>query len=840
MADSLQQLESEDDCITPRQSTTIDLRYPSIPVNGTPNSWLSNSLLVPMASHQDEDSVRSGDDTMSSFDGSAYDFVEDASYETTDDEDHSGMTESVSVVGESTLSMIGNQDMERTLSKNSTQEQGPEDLTLDGIRGPTTDSASSNGAACREPSPQTTRLQVPNNDKATGRMSIQFDEVYHGEGIHRLESPSMPPGFAVTVRQRMLGSTFSFEQPYTMLYVGDVAVREQIVAKIRTAIEVAKKHGVGCGSAHLPHSTDCGPKIVVYHCTDASFGRMDNGHDTIDLALEGHAKVQSFWDGSKFSITEDWEMPDLAIFCLSEADSVIAKQTRRFARSFMARHHIPSFVVNDRSAWDRPSEAMVIDHLTPHMCLQTDESPLHSSRIVKRLPIDLATFLGLNDLQMNQNLAYLAKTHHKSGRNGHGQINQASGVRFANPDENMTKRNVSSLKAVGLHNYAGIPTIWLTYLLLFLAGVGMYMAAGTVVVERSIFSAATGNLSKTHTASSSGASIASPAVATPIPLLNSKSVTLQGLTTQELGKSRVSQRALTSKSTTGLAALLLEHSPAIVNKSEHFEIQVLGGAHLILRPPHWFTRLRKTPKLLFKVTQGSRMLKHQVSTLFDGVYALELPHDDARGQINITVWTESKPKIHETLHADFGLSWLDTAGWKKAATALGTSFRRDLKVVHTSLMASCVHSHNELHALIRKTLGRADHLRTKSSMVGKASVERMRTTMQTLLALESRCSSDISQTFQQKKEAAFKNTCLHTKRLQRQVSDYMSGGVHAASIYLQAAPTAYRIHLRNTQKKALKLWWGVMGLPNHSVVTVDANHKSPEGSWKSKRRPCVG
>ncbi|KAL8661184.1 MAG: hypothetical protein Q9202_005842 [Teloschistes flavicans] len=835
MADSLQQLESEDDCITPRQSTTIALRYPSIPVNGTPDSWLSNSLLIPMASHQDEDSVRSSDDTMSSLDGSAYDFVEDASCEMTDDEDHSRTNESISVVGESTLDTIADQDRERTLSRNGPQQPSSEDLTSVGMRGPILNPACLKYEARREPSPQITRLHESNDGQTTAPTSIQFQEVHHGEGIHRLESPSVPSGFAVTVRQRILGSSLSLKQPYTVLYVGDMAAREQIVAKIRTVKDAAQRYSVRHGNANIPYESVQALGVVVYHCTDASFGRMDNGHDTIDLILEGQVKVQSSWNGSRFSTIGEWKVPDLAIFYLSEADSVIAKQTRRFARSFIARHKIPSIVVNDKTSWDRPSEAIVIDHSTPHMCLQIDEIPIHSSRISKRLPIDLSTFLQLDDLQMSQNLAYMAMQYEKSGKDHHSSVKASSAAQLTARSTNVTQQKSSSLEAANLHNYAGIPTVWLTSLLLFLAGVSMYMAAGTV--ERTIFSTPTRDISNIHIVSSSGSSIASSAVSTSIPVSNSKPVALRGLTAQELVKTPATQPALNSKSTTDLAALLLEYSPTRVNKSEHFKVQILGEAHLILRPPHWFTRLKKTPKLLFKVTQGSRVLQHQVSTLFDGVYALALPHEDARGQINITVWTESKPKIKEDLHVEFCDSWLYTAGWKKAATALSTSLRHDLEVVQTSFAANCIRSNNELQTLLRKTLVRAGKLRMEASMIGKVSAERLTRTMHTMLAWESRRSSEFARMFQ--KNAAIENVYLHARRFRHQLSDYVSGRMRATSTYVQAAPSAYRIHVRSTQKKALKIWWSVAGLPDHTVASAETTCKSHICCGRSKGRACV-
>ncbi|KAL8706855.1 MAG: hypothetical protein Q9201_000124 [Fulgogasparrea decipioides] len=836
MADHSQQLEPEDDCLTPRQSTTISLRYPSIPVHGTPDGWLSNSLLVPMASQQDEGSVRSSDDTLSSFDDSVYDFVDDISYGTTDDEDQSRMTESVSYVDESSLVTPNNQDLERTLSRDSPQHPPSDAVTESDVPSSMSSSPVRKDIVHFRSSSQEFQPEDANQRRPSSLPNIRFEEFHHREGIYHLDTPSMPQNLAVTVRQHMLGSGVSLNGPYRLVYVGDTAKRDQVRAKISTAMASSWNTQAQHGNAHLPRSD--GHEILVYHCVDASFSRECSGHDTIALTLEDQTQIKSSWDGSKFSIATDWNFPAVAIFFLTEHDSVSARQVRRFARSFMARHRIPSMVINERSSWDRPSEAMMIDHLTPHICLQINRDPESSSKIVRRLPIDLSTFSRIDDLQLNQNLAYLAR-HYGTSQTQNPDVKRSElEAEHTNRQDDVPKPNISMFATKNIREYLQATSYGLPHLLLFLAAASIYMAASVIITQHFNFSGPSAyDVSNIPSISSSATPIASSAVVTSIPVLKSKPTAAQPFAVQDLAEVITPQRVLARKSQTDLAALLLESTPTtIVNKSEHFKIQILGDAHLILRPPHWFTRLRRTPRLNFKVTQGSRVLKHQASTLFDGVYALELAHDEAHGPVNITVWTESKPKIHESLQADFGSSWLYSAGWKKAASALSTSFRQDLDVVQTSLMAGYIQASAEFRSLMRKTSTKAVELGAGTRTIRKASISRLTRVTDLMLAYERSFTSGLSNIVKHKKAAAAKDASLLTEHLRRDVSAYVSDRVQFVRVHLQAAPTAYRMHLRNTQKKALRLWWSMTGMPDQRAVGVTANCRYRACGGKSKKR----
>ncbi|KAL9061922.1 MAG: hypothetical protein Q9206_000184 [Seirophora lacunosa] len=669
-----------------------------------------------MASNQDDGSVRSNDDTMSSLGDSAYDFVDDASIATTDDEDQSRLTDSASTPREAE-----DQDLERTLSAEVVKDSPSDDAAQFGMRRCVASSTVEPDVPASDPFPRTRRGKCEDQESRASAESIKFQEIHHGEGIKYLNSPSIPHHLATTVRQHMLDRELSTNGPYKLLYSGDTAGRESVVNKIGAALASTARFDSSGPTRYtvvpMPSSDDTaypsdpiildwsGRGMAVYQCVDATFHRTDSGHDTIDIILEGDAQISSAWDGTRFSIVGDWETPDIAIFYLSDNDNVSARQTRRFARSFMARHDIPSIVISERPSWDRLSETMMIDHHTPHVCLQTRNDGSTSPRVVKRLPIDLSTFSSLDALQLNRNLAYLAMAYN-APRTTDGKTYKLRG-----PDP---KSLSSKLKRWCLDQHVDIPPIKLPYLRTMLVAAGMCLLLSLAVPHLSSFSSrsiAGGPIPLT------GSSCAlSSAMTTSKASLQDKPTVVPNLVVPSIKSTAI------PKSHTGLATLLSESSSMTVDKSDSFQVHILGNGHVILKPPYWLTKQRRSPALSFNLTQGNRVLKHEVSALFDGVYALKLPKDDTHGLVNITVWTASKPKIHETLQADFGGSWLCAAGWKKAANTLNTSFWRDLDLVQTSTSAVWVEFSAELRSFMEQILVKTQTIRNETQVIGKVSI----------------------------------------------------------------------------------------------------------------------
>ncbi|KAL8995592.1 MAG: hypothetical protein Q9169_004703 [Polycauliona sp. 2 TL-2023] len=833
MADKTQQLE-EDDCTTPRQSTTIFLQFPSIPVTGTPDSWLSRSLLVSMASNQDEGSVRSIDDTTSSLGDSAYDFVDDCSFATTDDEESSSTGPAS---GQKVHDPSDNEDLERTISTDGVDLRSDHSSEKAARQGPAHSPTPDDGITCQQHSGS---LQFPISHPRMPA-TIKFVDIYHGEGAFLLDPASGPKHLAVTVRQHMLDQTLSLERPYRVLYIGDAAARERIVAKIGAALASTDKdealRPLRYSVVPMPPSDDpeyssepvildwSRHEIVVYQCISASFGRRDSGHDTIELGMDGDAQVQSSWDGSKFDLTEGWELPDISIFYLSEEDGVSAKQTRRLARSFVARHKIPTMVVSEKPAWERPSEAITIERFSPHICLQTKTTP--SSDVVKRLPIDLSTLVRLDALQLNQSLAYLAHAFRTPRMSGESKQSPE------NEDRNSLSKTLNVLPtwAAG-SGHLGAARSALSYIPALLVAA---FICSFIVTQLSFFPVRLLDQGVHSVANRSIPLSQSPLVATSILPSSIKSKMPQSLTVPSPAKPIGSQGPPARKSRTDLATLL-ESTPLTTNKSEKFQVHILGDAHIVLRPPHWFTRLKKAPKLNINITQNGQTVKHQLSTMFDGLYALEVPVEAAHGVIDISVWTNSKPRIHETFQANFGNPWLRAVGWKKAMDAMSGSLRQDLDLVQTSLGAILTRSSADLHSLIKEAVGRAKQYRKEVQQTHKKSMKRMANTTDRIFASTANVTTSLSQRLKQQKEIVRKEISMEADKWRRHMIPYIVSKARVARVYAEATPTAYRIQLRSMQKRALRVWWSMTGLPQQRPVNVASKSSSRTCGARLKKR----
>ncbi|KAL8710071.1 MAG: hypothetical protein Q9220_005343 [cf. Caloplaca sp. 1 TL-2023] len=832
----MQQLEEEDDCLTPRQSTTIALQYPSIPVTGTPDSWLSSSILVPMALHHDEGSVRSSEDTMSSLGDSTYDFIDDTSFATTDDEDQSTMTASLSSERNNINEASETQDLERILCKEdvTAHDQSSHDAVKQAPEKVLPNSVEEKEPAHHESFTQTPQQQGIEQQGLSERTSIVYQNVIRGEGVHVLQHPSATQHFTVTVKQHMLDQKLSLDGPYKILYVGHVAVRERIVAKIGAALssneQIETSGPLRYNVVPMPPSDDLaswpepvlldwsGHGIIVYQCVNASLGRKDDSRGIIDLAMEGHIHARSFLEGSEYSMTGNWEAPNIAIFCLSDDESTSAKQTRTLARSFVARHKIPSIIITEAaSGLDRHSEAMTIDRLTPHRCVETKTVPFAPPRIVKRLPIDLSTFSRLDAAQLSQCLANLALTYGTPPSKERGSAKTRSEHTNMKCQRGEAKIDALAASSTSLYRRLAAVSPLLLYLLgiLFAASICMTMSLQLRPHPLNPLSPLTANPA-TNTASSSSSAFVSSGVATFMAPLKGKPVKTQGLTLPDMNDGPISEPILISKSKTDLATLLLESSPRTADKSENFQIHVLGSAHLILRPPHSFTKARRVPKLNFNVTRGERILTHQISPLFDGVFALQLSKDEAYGLVNISVWTDSKPRFQEHLSANLGTSWLHTAEWKEAAVTLKHTLQKEGGVIQNSVSAAFVHSRAELRWYLRKTLAKTKELQRETMRVGDVYASQIRSTTGVILASTRELSVVYGQRFQRQRLAVAKVLSHRTGLLQRDLSHRIADRAHMVRKYARVTPSAYRTQLRKTQKQALKFWWSLTGIPGHN------------------------
>lgn len=815
-------------------SSAIALKYPTVTVYGSPSSWLSQSQLVSMASNSDDISC---DDTSSSLGDSTYEFIDDKSTVVSDDEEQ----------GSSAVFSTDGRDIEPKINhgllrRDSTSEQGsqssyaePSNICFDLDSSLATISTSNyvetdqNGhgtrsTGCRdtlEPNNQEgehTIVLVESTIKSAGP-AVEAEGSYttrvwsadESPDVSRQSPQSPPPAqFTVTIKQTMVSHGLVLSQPYKVLYIGDNSARDQVIQKIGSALAVTLESEKARPSRFniVPISSfgdSASPEVVlidstglelsVEECHSASFAKLEGWNDTISMALSDRTLVESFWSGSKLTVTGHWKLPDIAIFYLSENDNFSMKQTRRFARSFMNRHFVPCIFISQTPCLNYSSQDIIaLDPKTPHLCLQAVGSDVTKSETIKRIPIDLQSFLSLDCRQVNRSLACLA-TIYRTGYSKPESLDPS-----CSPLTRAERNSKDSYRAT-----ERISTVekMLKY--------GLLLVLGFLLYQLAIFNVF--NAPQTYRQNTKDAAAVPTIILTRLTNVHLVSTRTDLAKSPVLTSSSRNQyptpRSGSAQANTEIASFLQDGQGLVPNNSDKFKISVLGDSHILLRPPQWFLRSRKAPKLSFCVSRGTHTLNHQVSTPFDGVFTIEIPRDDAYGLLNVSIWTTAKPKIEVSFEVEFGSScW-----WGRLGHAVIGILRKETAVVNTGLTTISNQTTNDFRLMMGWVNREASKILNTAENIGTASLDQ--TARATDLVLD------------------------RTRSISRSLSRLSHGNLMTSkqlllyAKYLHPSHIACRInftgfkgttlnyknkHLRSTQKRALKLWWGIRGVPKQDLV----------------------
>jgi len=854
----MQRLE-EEHIIPP---TTVILQYPTIAVHGTPESWLSHSQIVTMASNHDDGSF---EDTSSSLGDSSYDFIDDRSTVTSDDEEsQSAMTQSISS-DEHDIDRNNShppdlsspntrrcqsyiiQSASTCTSRGNSRQSGSE-LTSRGvdpdngsvIQADTNDGQPLDQDEDKQPFIRLTEFMPAGPGKPTeGLHTLRVFTGHHVAPMFRNIFPGISPQqVTLKVKQTMVSQGLLLEKPYKVLYVGDAIAKDSIVQKVGAALAAtarvdearpSKFNVVPISSFGDTASPDVvlidssGLELNVDECTSATYVKRQEGKDTICMTLSDGMLVESSWSGSRFSVSDHWKLPDAAIFYLSAEDTISAKQTERFAQSFMNRHSVPAILISDVPLWSSGAGTYAIDPNTPHLLLESYSPNAGKHRNINHLPIDLPTFLQLDTGQLSRNLAYFGV---HPGSSTLGTENDLT----SKADD--TKPKASTCDSG--HYVRILDSVW-----------KLLPPSLFILLPILLFHLIASNASRQHR-------ILEPAISTEIPahadttFETTSRQPVSSIFVSPSGQSLEASRAVSSVPqpdhvpgsilsthentdiTSYIASFLAETHPPTPNNSNKFKVHLIGDRHIVLRPPYWYTRSRRAPKLLFNVTREGSILEHEVSALFDGVYALKLRRVDAYGVLNISVWTTSRPKIHEIFQVDLKTSWLKMDGWKKAVNGMINLIREDVDFVQNNLANTGNLISRGLQALVDNTIDKATGftkeaagLKAASHSVSKKLRKRRATVPHNLLRHVQQLRKGFAVHASNRRAIVLR----HTGRL--------TSGVEAL---VQGIERFGEEHLRKTQKSVLKAWWKISGLPKQKPVVNEARGGLYERTSMSRKR----
>ena len=853
-----------------RETAIIDLQYPTIPLYNSLDSWLARSQLLTMPSTTDDSSV---DENMSSIEDSAWDIIDEASVVTSDDEDRNlsrqptpssdSQDQDIEGRGHSDDPDLGKGDLSLTTSQiqlplDSMHQDTPSDIcqswntetpTLTAHREFRTEADDEvPGLLFVTQHHESIKFHEPLKTTAD---ALEFVDVSHVVRIFegkardqilrdlRLSSP--PQRMNGTIRQRMSSEVLRPNGPYKLLYIGSSEVKRSIVQKISvalassldplagSAISTSESFSIVPISAFDNRSSPevvlvnhMGLEISVEECTSASYVKEEDGHDTISLTLNGDKAVRSTWNRAAFTLPHSYKLPNLAVVYIPEDEAINAKQSRLLTRSFLSRHGVPVIVVSSEIGWKRPVQAMTLDLRTPHFCIEGRNPQGNNPRVLKRLPIDLPSFLEIDAAQMSRNLACLYRK---------DSIATFDTSRLVHPraqGDDIRSNRTTAIKQ-GLKNHLtglssrswSITRIGTTLLLA--------MLFSTALLSISNYKAA--YLSKVPTDSPLASA---PNYSKPSATIVPSSLSPAAAQTLRIATSKTSRQARTkgisaARTSTDLASFLRDSHALALNSSDKFKLHVIGDCHVVLQPPHWFGQLRKAPALLFKITRQGQPLDYEHSTLFDGIHALKIPREDAYGLLNVSVWTLKKPRINETFQVDFGSPWLKLAPWRRASQITTEQVREELHSAQTGLVNAYEHTTNGVQAFMRDAVTKAECALREVEKAGMISLNQTVKTTEVMLAQSKELSRSIAAQLQRSGTMATSSLMAQRQHLHNEIAGFtgkmssllsrQARTVSEAAARLNVIALAHEIqeyrqtHLVESQKQAVRMWWTLRGGP---------------------------
>ena len=875
--------QRQKDCYLAERSDSISLQYPTIPVHGTPASWWSKSQLIGMSSNPEDSSC---DDTSSSVGDSTYDFVDDKSIVVSEDEYGEHLEKSTSSNDEHEVeSQMERQTLERAedfsngsqdpwtpcLSRNFDREC-PSNLRSQTMVKETDVNEEMDGSELAGQRQNENSIIVLIEHKNTSIMAPNEVEgsnllkEFKGQEVSQIQH-HVPTGIPSTpvlakIKQTMASRRLVLDKPYKVLYVGDNSGKEVILKKLGSALCTSPRSETtrrslytivpisfgNASSSDVELIDSTGIELKVEECTSASSIKADWGNDTISLNLSDQTlvdySVESVWSGSGHTVTNKWILPDVAIFYLAAGDNREAKLRRHLARKFMSRHQVPCVVISQKSFWDKPAEVLTLDHKTPHVCLEVSHD-----RVIKRLPVDLATFLALDAIQMNRNLAYFAKGDQPPKL----QVTSLPGSCDDTPTdlESTNKRRGPILSVSNFtkaHSFKKLPFFGklLTPGLILLFSFLIYHFTTSVSLDGAVYR-------KHNTNATSGpCSTILESTAPDFSDAKSDSTLLSDLILPSKEQKQFLEKRTTPRMNTDVASLLLDRYSFAPNGSDKFKVSVIGDCHIVLKTPQWFTRSRKNHKLSFNITRSGLPIGHRVSTLFDGVYALEIPREDAYGTFNVSLWTTSKPIVRESLEVTFASSWIRrfswkmaTQGWNDVAQTISSSLLEDLNLVQMGFMTVYNLTSSNMQPWMDRARGNASAGQKEEEKTCKMPLNQTAKSKNIFLRKKMGLSCKASSKLMHESLAGSRKAFLCGERFRKDIFIFASDKsvmfgrqlrelLQAASINAKSIATeismSQKKHLRETQKRALKIWWKIGGPPKQKSRINDMGGKLRGGN----------
>ena len=804
-----------------------------------------------MLSNKDDSSV---EDTASSIGDSAWDLIDGGSTATSDDECHRLSRQ------ETPMSDGHGEDLDRFdspgahLALDTGEENEPSTQGLnsrdDNITSHIRNAKQEEKTHQTKRWPATTSTQddsLPASDDIWLKESAGDDSVFEGAGVNTtayailesFEGPRLQQLTSAltigndnkligTVRQSMANELCQPDRPYKVLYFGPNGQESPIMQKIGSALisrlppyrksNMAPKStfSVVPVSAFGSHSSpevvlvsSSGLQISVDRCVSARIGEH-SGADALYVTLETGETLCSVGHGQYKITPSRYTLPDLGIIFLDERDVATTKLEQSYARSFMKSHRIPYILISSQKLWTKNSYYDAVDIRLPHLCIDNHSLSPDKPKVVARLPIDLASFVRLDAVQMSRSLAFV----HLVEKNE--EVVDIPKASERARDCYSRLREVSGKSEVQYCYKLTEKSLLLRPKLLFFIGAFLCSAFVYLALIRSA------NQLSTRTPMRMTTARTLPTRTTDID--NVKAT----FTSPATATSRTWERSLMSS--LDLPSTVKQPDLTDIDRSEKFMAHFTGNCSIILQPPRWFNSLRKVPAINLSLSRGNESLKFGHTVLANGTYALLLEPNDHYGIIRVTFWSLQKPLINESITVELGNDWSTIFTRRKAI--ITSHAQESIKFSFSKLLRLLAPARLQARLLVQrvrspKDLMRLDEEIRLSSLVSSPT-SILRGWRDGVVELSNDFSGQFVPRWLTSKSRKERNvpkllTLAHsTSAFPIQwVQSRLQSVRNLSMVNVAGHVRQYReSHLIESQKLAIRLWWNVRGGPSPRSTAV--------------------
>jgi hypothetical protein len=647
-----------------------------------------------------------------------------------------------------------------------------------------------------------------------------FDEAETAEIADTLPYDLRNGHLTVTVQQTMARQGLDLDKPFRVLYVGHPQFRQIVLNKIGDVLVAGSDDGFSEGSGDssrfhvVPTSFGAGAtpnyaellpihvQLVVDECISATTKKELNGPDTISLSFKNRSPCSSTWTGSNYRVssTSAWTLPDVAIFFISEKDSLAARRTHQLAHAFMKRHGVPSMVISETPLWGKLEAMMPLDYQSLHICLESRDTITGESRVLGRYPIDLKTFESITPGQLNRNLASLSNISSKSVPTSLTKTQQQS--RDISQSADIEKYpNSSSDYPFTDSTYDPAPVLrilMIAIVCLITLSLGYAALKALIVFTLHFFAGyySTPSIPSNVFGSALTTNVRGLPIRTALQVVENSA--------KPTAMSDIILSGCAEETSLSINNHLLELSLQAIeqsNQADSFQVHVVGDCHVIIRLPPSLASRKRPPTFDVTVTRMDEKLPYELSRLFEGVYTLRLAREDAYGLMNVSISTRTKPILEQVTEVDFGTPWLKIASWKKAAQAISSQLLRDLNAAHTGLSDAYSRFSTDFQVM-SDTVKKAYITGRETEAVRLFSVRRVLETTNAVVAKSKRVSENLKRGAEKQLSMASKLLCEQAQVINGEAMDLANEAWSTMQQRVRKLhQSAHQLHLTHVARK---------------------------------------